>query len=78
MSIAEFPKTTDRVRALYEKFPYPLRDPEDERRRIYATPLDNLGALNFYCYRGRRDFRQGFRALVAGGGTGDAVTHLAE
>ena len=78
MSIAEFPKTTDRVSPQYQKFPYPLRDPEDERRLIYATPLDDLGALNFYCYRDRRDFRQGFRALVARSGTGDAVMHLAE
>jgi ubiquinone/menaquinone biosynthesis C-methylase UbiE len=37
-----------------------------------------LGKINHYCYRGRRDFRKGFRVLIAGGGTGDALIYLAE
>ncbi|MCC7421170.1 MAG: class I SAM-dependent methyltransferase [Planctomycetaceae bacterium] len=70
-------QTTTRVRKQYERFPYPLRDPADERTRLIVTGLDDLAAVNAYCYRGRKDFRTGFRALVAGGGTGDAVVHLA-
>lgn len=70
-------KTTNTVRKQYERYPYPLRDPADERKRLIITGLDDLAAVNAYCYRGRRDFRTGFRALVAGGGTGDAVVHLA-
>lgn len=38
---------------------------------------DPLPLLNHYCYAGRRDFRKGFRALVAGAGTGDSTTYLA-
>jgi len=60
----------------YEAYPYPERNPEDERNRLVRTELDELGALNFYCYRGERDFRTSFRVLIAGGGTGDSVTFL--
>ena len=60
----------------YERFPYPERDPEDERRRVIGTWLDNLDILNFRCYRGETPFTHGFRALVAGGGTGDGTIYL--
>src|SRR5262249_32255972 len=33
---------------------------------------------NHYCCRGRRDLARGFRALVAGGGTGDGTSRLGE
>lgn len=70
--------TTDPVRAQYEALPFPARDPEEERERLIGTWLDDLGLLNHRCYRGRRDFTSGFRALVAGGGTGDGTIFLAE
>ena len=66
-----------KVRSQYEGYPYPYRDPEEERKRLIIPFMDSLQSINQYCYRGRRDFRQGFRALVAGGGTGDAVVFLA-
>ena len=78
MAIGEISATTSRVREQYEEYPYPPRDPADESKRVLATRLDELGKLNHYCYRGRRNFRQGFRALVAGGGTGHATVFLAE
>ncbi len=65
------------VRGQYEGFPYPPRDPEEERRRLLATEDDALARVNHYCFGGREGF-QGFRALVAGGGTGDAAIYLAE
>lgn len=68
----------DPVKSQYEELPYPPRNPEDERRRLIRTVLDSLALLNHYGFGGRRDFSHGFRALVAGGGTGDAVIHLAE
>jgi len=74
----ESSETTRRVRSQYEDLPYPPRDPEEERSRLLVTDLDHLSLINHYCYRGRRDFRQGFRVLVAGGGTGDALIYLAE
>jgi SAM-dependent methyltransferase len=36
-----------------------------------------LGKVSHHCFAGRRDFTKGFRALVAGGGTGDAAIFLA-
>lgn len=65
------------VRRHYEQYPYPHRDPEDERRFIRYTHMDSFACLNHYGFSGRRDFT-GFRALVAGGGTGDSTILLAE
>ena len=65
------------VRAQYEDYPYPQRDPDDERIRLRSTDLELLDYLNFQCFEGKQDFSN-FRALVAGGGTGDAAIFLAE
>jgi 2-polyprenyl-3-methyl-5-hydroxy-6-metoxy-1,4-benzoquinol methylase len=65
------------VEAQYEQFPYPERDPEDERRRLIGTWLDHLDILNHHCFRGEYPFRRGFRVLIAGGGTGDGTIFLA-
>jgi len=66
------------VRDQYEDYPYPKRDPEDEKHRLFATAADPLDWINYYCYEGRKDYSAGFRVLVAGGGTGDSVIFLAE
>ena len=66
------------VRRQYEIYPYPHRDPEDEKRRLLYTWQDNLAQINHYCYRGENAFKASLRVLVAGGGTGDAVVFLAE
>ena len=69
---------TDRVRDQYEAYPYPSRDPADEAKRLVVGSPSNLMELNHYLFAGQRDFRQPFRALVAGGGTGDATIMLAQ
>lgn len=66
------------VRNQYEAMPYPPRNPADESRRLLSTVLDSLPLINHYGYSGHQDFRNGFHALVAGGGTGDAAIFLAE
>ena len=66
------------VRELYEQFPYPLRDPQQEKDRLLMPPLDSLSRVNHYCFGGTKDFDANFRALVAGGGTGDSLIWLAE
>lgn len=76
MAVADLSETTQRVMQQYEEFPYPLRNPSDERTRLHITSLDDLPSINYYCFQGRKSF-QGARLLVAGGGTGDAVTYLA-
>ena len=34
--------------------------------------------INHHCFRGARSFSDGFRVLVAGGGTGDGTVFLGE
>lgn len=70
--------TDSTVRAQYEAYPYPDRDPADEARRLVTGSPSNLTELNHYVFAGRRDFSKSFRALVAGGGTGDATIMLAQ
>ncbi len=66
------------VRQQYEELPYPPRDPLDEKNRLVKTWLDDLPMINHYCFSGKQSFGERFRALVAGGGTGDATIFLAE
>lgn len=66
------------VRTQYESLPYPPCNPADERKRLVRTWLDDLPMINHYCFAGRQSFRDRFRVLVAGGGTGDATIFLAQ
>lgn len=66
------------VKQQYEALPYPPRNPADEAHRLVRTAGDDLTELNHHCFQGKRDFRRGFRCLVAGGGTGDSAIFLAE
>ena len=68
----------DPVLAQYEAYPYPARDPDDEAKRLISGSPSSLPEVNHYLFEGRRDFTQGFRALVAGGGTGDAAIMVAQ
>lgn len=70
--------TVSLVEQQYEELPYPPRNPADERQRLLRTVGDDLTELNHYCFKGRQDFQDHFRCLVAGGGTGDAAIFLAE
>ncbi len=66
------------VRSQYEALPYPPCNPEDDRKRMVLTWLEDLPMINHYCFAGQQSFQNNFRALVAGGGTGDATIFLAE
>ena len=66
------------VRSQYEALPYPAVHPEDERKRLTRTWLEDLPMINHYCFAGKQSFKKGFRALLAGGGTGDQTIFLAE
>lgn len=68
----------DKLRDQYEEFPYPTRDPADERRRLIIGSPSHLAEVNHYIFAGRLDFTRPFRALIAGGGTGDAAIMLAQ
>ena len=68
----------DPVLAQYEAYPYPARDPRDEAKRLITGSPSHLAEVNHYLFAGRRDFALPFRALVAGGGTGDAAIMLTQ
>jgi len=68
----------DRVRAQYEAHPYPARDPKDEAKRLVTGSPSHLLEIDHYLFAGARDWSRPFRALVAGGGTGDATIMLAQ
>jgi SAM-dependent methyltransferase len=65
-----------KVRAQYEAYPYPARDPGDEAHRlITGSPSHLLEIEHFVLAGGCSDH---LRALVAGGGTGDGAIMLAQ
>jgi ubiquinone/menaquinone biosynthesis C-methylase UbiE len=68
---------TCQSREHYEAYPYPRRDPAKEASDIMQTYGDELELLNYRIWGGHRDMNEPFRALVAGGGTGDATVWLA-
>ncbi|MDB5884949.1 MAG: Methyltransferase type 12 [Polaromonas sp.] len=67
-----------KVKSQYEALPYPPCNPQDDKKRLVMTWLEDLPMINHYCFAGKQSFSQGFRVLVAGGGTGDATIFLAE
>ncbi|MBL29511.1 MAG: methyltransferase [Rhodospirillaceae bacterium] len=68
----------DRVRGQYEAYPYPHRKPADEAWRLVVGSPSHVLEINHYLFAGRRDLASGFRALFAGGGTGDGAIMLAQ
>jgi SAM-dependent methyltransferase len=67
----------DTLRAQYEAYPYPARDPADEAKRLVTGSPSHLVEIAHYL-RGGRPVTGSFRALVAGGGTGDGAIMLAQ
>ncbi len=71
-------RTTENiVNDQYEQYPYPERNPLDERKRLNSKVGDDLLIINSLGFKGNGDF-ENMRVLVAGGGTGDATIYLAE
>ncbi|MEM6972375.1 MAG: class I SAM-dependent methyltransferase [Pseudomonadota bacterium] len=68
----------DAVAAQYEAFPYPSRDPAEEATRLIEGSPSFPVEIDHYLFGGRRDWSRPFRALVAGGGTGDGLVMLAQ
>lgn len=72
------PSPLDDVQAQYEALPYPPRDPRDEAIRLITGTPSHILEINHYLFSGRLSFTRPFRALIAGGGTGDACIMLAQ
>lgn len=69
---------TDPVAAQYEAYPYPARDPAEEAKRLIVGSPSDPAEIDHFLFGGKRDWRAPFRALFAGGGTGDGLVMLAQ
>ncbi len=66
------------MRAQYEAYPYPERDPADEAKRLVTGSPSLPTEMDHHLWGGARDWSRPLRALVAGGGTGDGLIQLAQ
>ncbi len=65
------------IRGQYEAYPYPPRDPADEAKRLITGSPSSIVEIEHYVFGSKLADDRPFRALVAGGGTGDATIMLA-
>ncbi|MFC1696694.1 class I SAM-dependent methyltransferase [Nanoarchaeota archaeon] len=70
--------TLKEVQNQYEGYPYPKRNPEDEKKRLLRTNFGNLDKLNGFFFKGKNIINKNFRVLDAGCGTGDSTVFIAE
>ncbi len=66
------------IKDQYEAFPYPERDPRDEKKRLITGSPSHPLEIDHFLFLGQRDWSKGTRILVAGGGTGDALIQMAQ
>ncbi len=71
-------KKTAEVSAQYEAYPYPERNPEDERKRLITGSPSHPLEIDHHVFAGLRDWNKPLRVLVAGGGTGDGLIQIAQ
>jgi SAM-dependent methyltransferase len=64
--------------AQYEAYPYPRREPADERRRLIVGSPSHLREIDYWVFGATRPRSRPLRALIAGGGTGDGTIMLAQ
>jgi SAM-dependent methyltransferase len=67
-----------RIEDQYDAYPYPERDPADEKKRLIVGSPSHPVEIDHFVFGGQRDWTKPFRALVAGGGTGDALMQMAQ
>ncbi len=65
-----------KVRDQYEAFPYPERDPRDEKKRLILGSPSLPQEIDHFIFGGQHDWSKPLRILVAGGGTGDGLIQL--
>ncbi|MDA8049987.1 MAG: methyltransferase [Rhodospirillales bacterium] len=64
--------------AQYEAYPYPRRDPGEERRRLVVGSPSHVREIDYWVYGAARPRSRPLTALIAGGGTGDGTIMLAQ
>ncbi len=62
----------------YNAYPYPARDPKDERKRLITGSPSSPMEIDHHVFGGNRDWSQKIRILVAGGGSGDGLIQIAQ
>ena len=70
--------TDAQLAAQYEAFPYPPRHPREEASRLIVGSPGHLREIDHWVFGARRPASRPLRALIAGGGTGDATIMLAQ
>jgi SAM-dependent methyltransferase len=70
--------TDAQLAAQYETYPYPKRDPREEAKRLIVGSPGHLLEIDHWVFGARRPTATPLRALIAGGGTGDATIMLAQ
>ncbi len=68
----------DTLRAQYEAYPYPARNPADEKKRLITGSPSHVDEVNHFVFGGRLDHGKPLNVLVAGGGTGDGTIMIAQ
>ena len=64
--------------AQYEAYPYPHRDPRDEAKRLIVGSPGHMREIDHWVFGASRPASRPLRALIAGGGSGDATIMLAQ
>jgi SAM-dependent methyltransferase len=62
----------------YNTFPYPARDPGDERTRLIIGSPSSPMEIDHHVFGGQHDWSAPLRVLVAGGGSGDGLIQIAQ
>ena len=70
--------SSDKVRAQYDAYPYPERDPRDETKRLILGAPSLPTEMDHWLWGGARDWSQPLEVLIAGGGSGDGLIQLAQ
>ncbi len=65
-----------KVRDQYETYPYPERNPKDEKKRLITGSPSLPQEVDHYVFGGMRDWSKPLRILIAGGGTGDGLIQI--
>ena len=68
---------TATVKAQYEAYPYPERNPDDEKKRLIIGSPGALAQIRHFVFAGRFPNRR-LRFLAAGGGSGDGAVMMAQ
>ncbi len=71
-------QTDAQLAAQYEAFPYPHRDPREEAKRLIVGSPGHLREIDHWVFGATRPATLPLRALIAGGGSGDATIMLAQ